>query len=215
MDQIISARVRLSNEIRHFSCVSLLNLVFAAIMMAFGIAYMVSMVAGFGAPAGWAGLRIVTGAIAMICFGLGLSWILVSVRIFGDIREIRNVLAGAGDTATEDRITCLIVRMLAYYRDNRDAIRKMIFIGTLGGCTFFMLAIAGSAQLLTIITTSGKESFDPLLFISTLLLNLGIAFVSLFSSGYLWRFSEAYDRRLHEIGESEYALQEQLGRDGS
>jgi hypothetical protein len=214
MDQINSARVRLSKEIRHFSFVSLLNLVFAAIVVAFGITYIAAMATGYGTASGVAGLRILTGAIAMVSFGLGISWILVSVRIFKDMRKIRDDLAGTGEAATEDRITCLIVRMFAYYRDNRYAIRKMILIGTLGGCVFFLLAIAGSTQLLEITGTGGQVSLDPLLLIPTMLLDLGIAFVSLFSSYYLWKFSEAYDRRLHEIGRSECALQEQLGRDG-
>ena len=69
-------------EIRHFFLISVLNLVFAAIALAFSVQYMVTAISGHDTDPATAGLRIVTGAIAMICFGPGIGWILSTTRIF-------------------------------------------------------------------------------------------------------------------------------------
>ena len=63
-------------EIRHFYIVSLFNLVFAALAIAFGAIYVIGAVTGLTADFAGPWLRIITGAVAMVCFGLGLSWLL-------------------------------------------------------------------------------------------------------------------------------------------
>lgn len=213
MNQNIPARVRFRTGIRHFYLVSLANIVFAAIAMAFGISYIVSAITGAG-PADPV-YRILTGAFAMACFGLGIGWILFSLRVFEGIGKIHDELEQEGDGISENRLTCFIVRMFSYYRDNRPAIRKMILVSTIGGCVFFVLALLGSAELFTITAEGGTISLNALLLIPSMLLNIGIALVSLFSSYYLRQFSKAYDWRLDEIGRSERALQEKLGQDGA
>ncbi|MFA6226649.1 MAG: hypothetical protein WC620_10895 [Methanoregula sp.] len=168
-------------EIRHFFLISLLNLVFAAIAIAIGVQYVVTailsqtidpLIPGFPVILG---LRIFTGAIAMICFGLGISWILSTIRIYEGIVRIKEDLGRDGDAITDERLTCLIVRMLAHYRDNRKTIRAMILICTLGGGAFFELGIANSLKVLSV--TSGGFAFtlDNLLLIPAMLFSLAIS----------------------------------------
>jgi hypothetical protein len=206
-------------EIRQFYLVSLLNLVFAAIAIAIGVQYIVTAILSQtidpaipGFPM-IPGLRIFTGAIALICFGLGISWIHSTVRIFEGIVKIKEDLGRSGDAITDERLTCLIVRMLAHYRDNYKTIRTMILVCTLGGVCFFVLGIANSLKALSV--TSGGFSFtlDNLLLIPAMLLTLGIALASLLSSYYFSKFAKVWDRRLHEIGKSECTLKKTLGLD--
>jgi len=206
-------------EIRQFFLVSLLNLVFAAIAIAIGVQYMVTailsqtidpFIPGFPMIPG---LRIFTGAIAMICFGLGIRWILSTVRIFEGIVTIKDDLEKASDTITDERLTCLIVRMLAHYRDNRKTIRTMILVCTLGGGCFFVLGIANSLKVLSISSGGFAFTLDNLLLIPAMLLTLGIALASLLSSYYFSKFAKVWDRRLHEIDASECALKKTLGLD--
>ena len=208
-------------EIRHFFLISLLNLVFAAIAIAIGVQYMVTailsqtidpVIPGFPVMLG---LRIFSGAIAMICFGLGISWILSTVRIFEGIVTIKDDLEKAGDAITEERLTCLIVRMLAHYRDNYQTIRTMILVCTLGGGCFFVLGIANSLKVLSVSSGGFAFTLDNLLLIPAMLLTLGIALASLLSSYYFSKFAKVWDRRLHDIDESECALKKKLGLDES
>jgi len=206
-------------EIRHFFLISLLNLVFAAIAIAIGVQYMVTAILGQtldpfipGFPM-IPGLRMLSGAIAMICFGLGISWILTTVRIFEDIVTIKDDLDKDGDAIADERLTCLIVRMLAHYRDNRKTVRTMILVCTLGGLCFFVLGIANSIKVLTISSGGFAFTLDNLLLIPAMLLTLSISLASLLSSWYFSKFAQVWDGRLHEIGESECALKTKLGLD--
>jgi hypothetical protein len=206
-------------ETRHFFLISVLNLVFSAIAIATGVQYIVTAILGQtldplmpGFP-GIPGVRIFTGAIAMVCFGLGIGWILSTVRIFEGIVTIKDNLEKDGDAITDERLTCLIVRMLAHYRDNRRTIRTMILVCILGGVCFFVLAIGHSLKVLTITADGFAFTLDNLLLIPAMLLTLGIALASLLSSYYFSKFAQTWDRRLHEIGESECALKKTLGLD--
>jgi hypothetical protein len=204
---------RFRTEIRHFYLVSLLNLVFAALAIAFGVSYIVTAVFGQAAYPAIPGLRVLAGAIALICSGLGISWIVSTVRVFGGVEAIRDDLEAAGERITDDRITCLIVRMLAHYRDNRRTIHSMILVCTLGGCGFFVLGFLNSLKALSFSPGGFGITTDNLLAIPAMLLTLGIALASLLSSYYFSRFAKDWDQRLHEIEESECALKRTLGLD--
>jgi len=202
-------------EIRHFFLISILNLVFAAIAIAFGVQYIVTAILGQDMDPLTIGVRMFTGAVALVCFGLGIGWILSTVRVFEGIVEIKDDLETAGAAITDNRLTCLIVRMLAHYRDNRTTISTMILVCTLGGACFFVLGIANSLKVLTVSSSGFAFSLDSLLLIPAMLLTLGISLVSLLSSWYFSQFANVWDRRLREIDESEFALKTKLGLDES
>lgn len=202
------ALIQFRTEIRQFYIVCILNLIFAALAMGFGISFMISAILGLTAPPR---LGILIGAIATVCFGLGLSWLLSTVRIFKGIKVINHQLDAEGTSITDDRITCLIVRMLTHYRDNRKTIGKMIRGCTFGGICFFSLGIGTSLEAISILSDGITFTLNNLLVIPAMLLTLGIAVVSLLSSYYFSKFVKIWDRRLLEIDESECALKKNLG----
>ncbi len=208
-----SAQNQFKAEIRQFYLISLLNLVFAALAIAFGVQYIVSAVLGQSADPATTGLRMLTGALAVSSFGLGIGWILSTARVFEGVEKIQDDLDAEGDAITDDRLTCLIVRMLAHYRDNRRTIGTMILVCTLGGVCFFVLGIANGLKALSAASGSIAFTFDSYLLIPAMLLTFGIAIASLFSSYYFMKFAKVWDRRLHEIEESECALKKTLGLD--
>jgi hypothetical protein len=207
--------LRFRTEIRHFYLVSLLNLVFAALAIAFGVSYIVTAVLGQAAYPAIPGLRVLTGAIALICFGLGIGWLISTIRVFEGVEEVKEKLDAEGKTITDDRVTCLIVQMLAHYRDNRRTINTMILVCTLGGCGFFVLGLLNSLKALSFSPDGFGFTTDNLLAIPAMLLTLGIALASLLSSYYFSKFADVWEQRLHEIEESECALKTTLGLDGA
>lgn len=208
------ALIQFRTEIRQFYIVCILNLIFAALAMGFGISFMISAIlgltTGLSAPPL---LGMLIGAIAMVCFGLGLSWLLSTVRIFKGIKVIYHQLDAEGTSITDDRITCLIVQMLTHYRDNRKTIGKMIRGCTFGGICFFSLGIGTSLEAISILSDGITFTVNNLLILPAMLLSLGIALASLFSSYYFSKSAKVWDRRLHEIDESECALKKTLGLD--
>jgi hypothetical protein len=200
-------------EVRHFFLISLLNLVFAALAISYGVQFMVTAILGGVSDPATTGFRIFSGVVAMTCFGLGISWLLLSLRIFEGIETIKDDLDREGTSITDERLTCLIVRMLVHYRDNRGTVEKMICVCTAGGCGFFILGIATSLEAFSITTEGTTFALNNLLVIPAILLTLGIALASLISSWYFSKFTRVWDRRIHEIEESECALKKTLGLD--
>jgi hypothetical protein len=207
------ALIQVRTEIRHFSIICLLNIVFAAMVIACGVIYMIAVVLGLPTGLNTPLFRILIGAVAMVFFGLGIQWLLATIRIFNGVKSVQDKLDAEGTAIPDDRITCLIVQMLAHYRDNRTIIEKMIRVCTFGGVCFFGIGIGTSLEFLSI--SSGNISFtlNNLLVIPAMLFTLGIAFASLLSSAYFSKFSKTWDRRLHEIDESECTLKTTLGLD--
>lgn len=207
------AYLRFRTEIRHFSLVAILNLIFAAIVMAMGVSYMVSAVFGIVPPGSGLLQQTLSGAVALACFGLAIGWIISTVRIYEGVEEISDELEESEDRLTEERITCLMVRMLAHYRDNRTAIQRMILVCTLGGCCFFVLGILTSLETLAITADGISFTLDNLLVIPAMFLTIGIALTSLLSSYYFSRFAAVWDQRIRKIDESECAFRTHLGLD--
>lgn len=210
-------REQFGNELRTFFILSLMNLVFAALAIAFGVTIIVQQVTLIAGTLK-AGLSVnfspVILFIAALTFLLGLKWITSSARVFGGIQEIREASTALGDLGTEEEITGLIIRMITHYRENKQTIERMILVCTLGGCCFFVLGILNSVEFISTGMSSGMFRIDLLnsLLIPSALLALGMALVSLLNSYLFWKYSSVWDRRMEEIARSEEELQRTMER---
>jgi len=210
-----SALARFRSEIRHFHVVAVANIVFAALVMAFGIIVIVreavSMYETFS-TAQYVIYSPVVLFVALVAALTGLRWILTSVGIFKGIEAIKDDLDGMGGEVPDEALTRLIVSMLAHYRENRATIRTMILVCTLGGVCSFLLGVAVSLEHLSISADGISFTINNYLILPSLL-TLGVALVSLASSYYFARFARVWDERLDEIEESESLLKETLELD--
>ncbi|PKL64781.1 MAG: hypothetical protein CVV32_06795 [Methanomicrobiales archaeon HGW-Methanomicrobiales-3] len=207
--------LRFRTEVRHFSLVAILNFIFAAIVMAMSVAYIVDAVFGIISPGSPLLPRAFSGAVALACFGLAISWIISTIQVFEGVEEISGELEESDDPVSEDRITCLMVKMLAHYRNNQATIRRMILVSTLGGYCFFALGILTSLEAFVITSDGISFTLDSLLVIPAMILTIGIALVSLLSSHTFSQFAATWDRRIEEIDAAECTLKKNLGLDES
>ncbi|KLK87337.1 hypothetical protein SZ63_12195 [Methanoculleus sediminis] len=211
-----SALARFRSEIRHFYVVTVANIVFAALVMAFGISVLVgeavSMYETFS-TALYVIYSPVVLFIALVAVLTGLRWILASIGVFEGIETIKDDLDGMGGEVPDEALTRLIVSMLAHYRDNRATVRTMILVCTLGGVCSFLLGILGSLEHLSVSTDGISFTINNYLVLPFMLLTLGVALVSLASSYYFSRFAKVWDERLGEIEGSEALLKETLELD--
>jgi hypothetical protein len=204
---------RFKKEINSFFALVLLNLVFGALAMAFGMQFIVASILGPTGLQATTILRALTGIFAMVCFGLGFSWVLFSARILKGITVIRREFRDHKGPVPEQTLTCWIVRMTAHYRGNKKTIRNMILVCTLGGFCFLILGVLNSLEFFSFSLSSGSFSLNSYLLIPSALLTLGVAMVSLLSSYYFMKFSKTWDNREDEISRSESELAEKLGLD--
>jgi hypothetical protein len=203
---------RFKTEINSFFALVVMNLVFGALAMAFGIQFIVASVTGVpGAQMGM-GIRAIAGALAMIGFGLGFAWVMLSARILKGINGIRREFHRQKGEISDETLTCWMVRMTAHYRGNEKTIRNMILVCTIGGFCFLFLGFLNSLEFYSLGLASGQITLNSLLLVPAALLTLGVAVVSLISSYYFRTFSKTWGLRQDEIARSECKLAENLGR---
>ncbi|MEI8331166.1 MAG: hypothetical protein WCF90_05895 [Methanomicrobiales archaeon] len=159
------AHIQFRREIRQFYLICILNIVFAALLMAFGMSDTIAAILGTtGLPAS-AIILTLTGVVAMVRFGFGISWLLSTVRVFKGVKGINNKLTAEGMDSTDDRINCLIVQMLSHHRNNRPTIDKMIRVCTFGSTGFFSLGVGTSLEVLSVYSGGIQFNFNKLMII--------------------------------------------------
>lgn len=204
---------RFKSELNSFFALIIVNLVFGALAMAFGIQFIIVSVSGLTAGQATMELRALAGAISLVCFGLGLIWIRCSAKILKGIKGIYREFRYRKEPVPDETLTCWIVRMTAHYRENRQTIRTMILVCTAGGFCFLTLGIISSLEFISISLSSVTFTVNSYLLIPSAVLTIGVAVVSLASSFYFSGFSRTWDFRQEEISRRECELAEKLGRD--
>jgi hypothetical protein len=197
------------HELNSFFVLVLLNIVFGALVMAFGVQFVVSSVPGrlTGIPPS-VGVRALTGAVSLVCFGLGIMWVLSSTRILKGITEIRREYRTYPDPVPAEILTGWIVRLMAHYRENKKRIGWMTIICALGGSAFLALGILNGIQ--------GLSAGNPTTLLLSLIaagINLTIGCVSLIFCRYFQKYSAAWDLRLKETARTEDTLKKSMGID--
>ena len=200
-------------EIRHFSLVASANLIIGAVASAAGILYIIAAILGLTAGLVSPELRVIAGAIAMVCFGLGVSVLHVTFGISRGLKAIRDQLEREGPAVTDERLTCLIVQMTAYYRDVRKTLGTIILIGPLSGLCVFVLGIVNGLEAFSLTGSGFSVTLDSRVMLLAQAITLAIVVSSLLSSHYFTKFAMAWNHRIAEIEASECALKKTLGLD--
>jgi hypothetical protein len=206
-----TTEARFRRELNSFFAVTLLNVVFAAQAIAVGTAYVVASVAGTPEVPPTPALRALAGALALICFGLGLAWIRSSAVVLRGVARIRRQFRRRGEPADEEEITRGIVTMVAHYRENRSTIQRMIPVCTAGGFLFLAQGLVSALESASLSLPAGSVTLNAVALIPAAVLSLGIGLVSLLSSYYFSRFSRAWDLRLAETARAEEQLKTAMG----
>lgn len=204
---------RFRRELNTFFGVTLLNVVFAAQAIALGIAYVVAAVIGTTEVPADPALRVLAGALALACFGLGLAWVRSSARVLRGVTSIRRSFRGRPGPVSEEALTGGIVGMIAHYRENRSTIRTMVRVCTAAGFGLLALGVVVGLESASVSLSGGSVTLNGPALISSALLALGIGLVSLLSSYYFSRFSRVWDLRLEETARSEERLKSAMGMD--
>jgi hypothetical protein len=200
------------DEIRSFWILSILNLVFAAITMAYGIMFIVTRLQEMLNAGTLLLVPLITVIVGFAAAVLGIKWILASVEIFSSIEELKSAYDVKKGEMTPEDSTGFIIQMINQYRTNKATIRTMILVCTAGGCCFLVLGIISSIEFVSAGLTSGVTTLNYLL-IPSALLSLGIAMVSLLCSYYFRKYASVWDMRLSEISRSENVLEKTMEQD--
>jgi len=200
------------DEIRSFWILSISNLVFAAITMAYGIMFIVTRLQEMVNAGTLLLVPLIMVIVGFAVAVLGIKWILSSVEIFSSVEELKSAYDAKKGEMTPEESTGFIIQMINQYRTNKATIRTMILVCTAGGCCFLVLGIMSSIEFVSAGLTSGMTTLNYFL-IPSALLSLGIATVSLLCSYYFRKYASVWDRRLSEISRSENVLEKTMDQD--
>jgi hypothetical protein len=202
--------IQFKSELNSFFVLVLLNIVFGALVMAFGVQFIVSSVFGLTGHQTSFVVRALTGTFSLVCFGLGIIWIISSTRILKGITGIRREYRIHPDPVPAEILTGWIVRLMVHYRENKKSIGWMIIICALGGSAFLVLGILNGIQGI-----GAGDMTTLLLSVIAAGINLTIGCASLIFCRYFQKYSAAWDLRLKETARSEETFKKsmEIGRE--
>jgi hypothetical protein len=198
--------MRFRRELNSFFGVTLLNVVFGAQAIALGIAYVVAAVTGTSEVPADPALRVLAGALAFACFGLGLAWVRSSAMVLRGVALIRRPFRHRKGPASEEEVTRGIVQMVAHYRENRATVRTMILVCVAGGFFFLVQGLVSALESASLSLSAGTITLNAVALIPSAVISLGIGLVGLLSAYYFNRFSRSWDLRLEETARAEERL---------
>ena len=202
---------KLKQEINSFMGLTLSNIVFSAVAMAFGISTLVPNVTAMVAAKGILFPQLLLVIIGFLVFAVSIKWLVSSVEIFETAIELKGEYA-KNKAFDEEARTSLVVKMLSYYRENKSTIKKMMFISRIAGVCFL---ISGAFTLTTIAINLaiGVQSLDLLTQVSGAAVTFAIAVASFIIPHFFGKYSKVWDQRLQETVKVENELKRQLGED--
>ena len=149
----------------------------------------------------------------MVCFGLGLFWILVTARLFKTVKVVRNAYTQKKrrEMSPED-FTGMLVRMMTQYREEKGRIRALVFVCMLGGLCFVMLGVLTLGQIAAEVA-AGSAMLPVLLSVIAAAICMVVGGARFLVSTYFRRYAMVWDARQDALSVSESELGHLLERD--
>jgi hypothetical protein len=195
-------------ELRGFFALAVMNIVFAALTMAFGISIVVTQVfpmleAGEIQIASSAYLLL--GGIAAI---VGLWWLPKSAEVLGDVADIREEVHALNDRVNDDESLRLMIGMMALYRDRKETVQRMVLISRVGGAIFLLSGVFNLIRFIMLVTRMGSamDTFALSLGIIGMGITVGMGGAALLISFLFGKYSAAWEARLAESTRAEAVL---------
>jgi hypothetical protein len=191
-----------ADELRSYFTMTLLNLVFGAMAMAFGMQFIVTSVLSFEHAGIEAALEIPLFLVGVIAVIFGIRWIVFSARMLKGIAPLKREYRKMEKPLSEEILTSMIIRLITHYRENQWVIRRMTIICTLAGCIFLVLGILNLIQGIL-----AGPFLTLFLNIFAAGINLVIGSVALISSSWFRHYAAVWDQRLETVFRSQETLQ--------
>ena len=202
-------KTKCKNEIRSFFGLTLVNLMIAALIMAFGISLGVTQLLALlelGKIQPIPVLLISVGVIAVIA---GVYWLVKTAEILDGVEHINSAWEQISKHDSQDKITGLLVQMIAHYRKNQPIIDTMTILGRIGGVIFLVAGTLSLVYAVNILLTTGIviESISQL---AGSIIAFGVGIGSLLIAKYFKRYSGVWQSRLQEEHNIQKALKKKL-----
>jgi len=208
-------------ELHAFFVLSLLSMVFGALVLAIGMQSIIIALLGLQNDEPFTNLSLLIVLVGCVAIIIGFSWLFTTMKVFRPVHKIRKEYRAMEKPVADIPLTGLIVRMIASYRENKTIIKAMTLICAVGGLIYLSLGITNVLQGISSVINPVYSSPGVFTFLAgginvTIFaflaagINMTIGIISLLSSIWFHRYSAGWDARLDEVTRSEKILKEIL-----
>ena len=205
----MDTRKKFKDEVRSFFGLTILNLVFGALVLALGISLATTRVLDLIETGRLLAMPLILIGLGIIAIACGFYWIIKIAEIMDGIDDIKTAYDKLSKDSDQEPITCLIIQMMAYYRSNKSTISKMIVLGRIGGILFIIAGSIGIISSLVPIASDGLL-WENISQIIGGIVAVGVGIAGLVVAHYFRIYSKVWDVRLQETMKIEDALQQKL-----
>ena len=192
---------RFVRELRSFNALSIINLTFGAVAMAISVSFGVQNALAIVGALTLLFPQLVFCIIGFLAFGLSLRWLITSAEILDGVQGIKEDYEKKEANIESDDVTGLIIRAMAYYRENRKTILKLVTASKIAGICFI---VNGVIMLFT--SVFSESGGNPLLSSVGILLNFAVGLSGVYIPIYFERFVSTWEERLQESIKAEKDL---------
>jgi hypothetical protein len=200
---------KIKKEINSVTALSIVNITFSAIILALGIVLIVNNVFQLIEES-----SLILSSIVYIIIGLAMAligfwWIISSASIMDFITDIQWQNEKKKQILSDDQITSQIIKMISYYRENNQKIKRMIFISQVGGCIFIINGIISTIDLFF----SLQSTFDltkNIMPISSIFIMFAWGASSLYIPRFIRKYASIWDNRIKQSIKAEEIIKQEM-----
>ena len=198
-------REKFGREVGSFYSLSMVNIVFSAVSMALGISFGVQNVLILKEAMSLLLPQLAFTVIGFLVFGVSLRWLISSVEILDGVSEIKDDYDKKKAELNDEATTGLIVKMMAYYRDNKNMIHGLSLLSRIAGICFIASGIINIINNVMV----GTAIFNVLTVIG-IILYLAVGVAGIIIPHFFSNYSSVWDYRLQQSVNAENELDKAL-----
>jgi hypothetical protein len=194
---------RFSREMMSLYALIVINIVGAGLAMSYGVATGVNNIFPMIADVRIQPLQAVLTGLGLLGFGFAISWLVSSAKVFSDLDDLRDEFKKRPGEADDEEMAQLIVQNMAFYRDNRPTIDRLMLGSRAAGIFFLLSAAVGVFNLLT---NAPAGPLGLLMAVIGTLICVAIGAVGLYCPSFFERYTRTWEQRLNDSVEAEKKL---------
>jgi len=198
---------RFNREMMSLYILIIINIVGAGLAMSYGVATGVNNLTPMINERRILLLQTALTGLALVGFGFAIRWLISSAQLFSDFDDLRDEFKNRSEKADDETITQLIVQNMAFYRDNKPTIEKLM-LGSRATGAFFLLS--GTVAVFHLLTMGSTEPVSLLMKVFGTFICIALGIVGVYSPSVFERYTKTWEQRLMDSAEAEKRLDEIL-----
>ena len=202
---------KLKQEVNSFVGLALINIAFSAVAMGLGISTIISKITSMVTTQSVLFPQIVLIVIGVLASVFSIKWLISSAEMFEVSDELKEDYT-KNKTLDEEAQTGLIVKIMAYYRENKSTIKKMMWVSRIAG---FCFLISGAYTIITAIINviTGVQLMDVWTQVLGAFINSAITAAGFIIPHFFGKYTKIWDKRIEKNAKAEVEFRRQLGEE--